>query len=809
MKKVYLILAWLLVSLPNVVAAQTDGLLRGSIVEENGQAVGFANVAVIETASGKVVTGAIADLDGLFQIKTPAAGQYRLKVNGLGYLEYLSPSFDIARANASKDFGKLQLKPDVQTLREVQVQALRPTVTTHPDKMVVSVENTAMAAGNTAFDVLAKSPGVWVDQDGNIQLNGKGGVQVMLNGRQSYLSGKELQSLLQGMAAENLKDLEIITNPSSRYDAEGASGIININLKKGKETGMHGSVYGGYQYNSLSTFTSGAEISHKKGNWSSFGSVNLNDRMRYRDMEMDRVFMGKEGSLAKFTQKGYQQMERLEPSLRLGTDYDLNENHSVGGFANFYLSENEMAFNTASVLRTEQNRYIDATNTSKGNYANKTSNVHYMGKLDTVGTQLSADLDYVRIDNTEKASFLNTFAPALNATPDSMQLLRNENPARYNIYAAKVDFTKQLSKAAKLELGAKASHVTSDNELRFFEMNDEQETQDSKRSNHFIYKENIYAAYASLSATLSDAWSLQAGLRAEQTNSSGNSLTKREKNDRSYLNFFPTLFVQQQVNENYQVGYKYSRRISRPYYENLNPFIFYVDPYSYIQGNPKLRPQYINSFEMTHTYQQRYNLVLGYALTKDFIGEVPEQNAETNVTVFQQRNIRDLKSANATLVAPIKVSDKWEISNNLTGMYQQYTTMAQGEAVVKDQFSVIANTNHTLLLPHGFRMEASANYQSAMVFGLYNISPQAWLDAGIKRSFLDDKLSVSLNVSDIFKSRWMVVDSEMNGNKNTITQYQGQQDVRLNLNYRFSKGAKFEAKKRNTNLEELNRTGGN
>ncbi len=176
MKKVYLILAWLLVSLSNVVDAQTDGLLRGSIVEENGQAVGFANVAVIETASGKVVTGAIADLDGLFQIKTPAVGQYRLKVNGLGYLEYLSPSFDIARANASKDFGKLQLKPDVQTLREVQVQALRPTVTTHPDKMVVSVENTAMAAGNTAFDVLAKSPGVWVDQDGNIQLNGKGGV---------------------------------------------------------------------------------------------------------------------------------------------------------------------------------------------------------------------------------------------------------------------------------------------------------------------------------------------------------------------------------------------------------------------------------------------------------------------------------------------------------------------------------------------------------------------------------------------------------------------------------------------------------
>lgn len=808
MKKMYLIFA-LLFSCCSFSFAQAVATLSGQVTEPNGQPVGFANVAVLEASSAKVVTGAIADMDGKFLIKTPAAGTYKLRVNGLGYLELLTPTFTVDSPGFSQDFGQLQVQADVKTLSEVQVQTLRPTITTEPDKMVVSVENTAMAEGNTAYDVLAKSPGVWVDQDGNLQLNGKGGVQVMLNGRRSYLSGKELQNLLQNMPAENLKNLELITNPSSRYDAEGASGIININLKKNQDSGMSGSVYAGYQYNSRSTYTSGAEVSHKKGNWNSFGSINLNRRMRYRDMEMDRVFMSESGT-AKFDQTGSELNERLEPSLRLGTEYDLNERHSIGGVGSLTMNRTDMAFRTASYLRNGDNLYIDALNQANEEHANGTFNLHYLGKLDTTGTTLSADLDYVHIGNTDEASFTNKFFTLpVASNPDSVELLRNENPTRYDIVSAKVDFATTLNPKLKLELGAKASHVKSDNELRFYEVQDERETFDSKRSNHFIYKETIYAAYTSLSATLSDTWSLQAGLRAEQTFSLGNSLTKKEKTNRDNLNLFPTLFVQQKVSDNYQIGYKYSRRISRPYYQNLNPFIFYLDPYTYAQGNPQLKPQYINSFELTQTFKQAYTLVLGYTLTKDLIGEVPEQDPVNNTTIFQQRNIEDAKSATATLVAPIKVSGKWEISNNLTGMYQEFTTVTQIATVVNEQFSLIANSNHTVLLPKGFRLEAGANYQSAVAFSVYKVEPQWWLDAGLKRTFLDDKLSLALNVSDVFKSRIMRAATDLNGNRNAIEQYWGQRGVRLNIRYRFSKGAKFETRKRSTNLDELNRAGGN
>lgn len=259
MKKLFAFLPLLLFLCNTYIYAQSAGTLTGTVLDDKAQPVGFVNVAVLEAASAKVVTGAIADMDGNFQIKAPEKGQYLLKLSALGYVETQTPAFEVTGPDFSKDFGKLQMKADVKTLGEVQVQTMRPKVTMEPDKMVVSVEGTALASGATAYEMLTKSPGVWVDQDGNIQLNGKAGVQVMLNGKRSYLSGKELQTLLQGMTAENIKDLEIITNPSAKFDAEGASGVININLKKNVATGMSGSVNAGYQYNNLSTYTAGGE----------------------------------------------------------------------------------------------------------------------------------------------------------------------------------------------------------------------------------------------------------------------------------------------------------------------------------------------------------------------------------------------------------------------------------------------------------------------------------------------------------------------------------------------------------------------
>lgn len=806
MKKVYLLFSLCLLLASRTLLAQSEGFLTGAVSDEKQQPAGFVNVAVLEMATAKVVTGAIADMDGRFLIKTPAAGTYQLKISGLGYTEFKTPAFDVSGPNFGKDFGQLQVKSDTKVLAEVQIQTMRPTVTMEADKMVVSVEGTALAGGATAYEVLEKSPGVWVDQDGNLQLNGKAGVQVMINGKRSFLSGKELQSLLQGMSAENIKDLEIITNPSSKYDAEGASGIININLKKAQVAGMSGSAYASYQYNSLSTYSSGAEIHHKSGKLTTSGSLDYSRRMTYRDMDMNRVFLSEDGSKSRFEQTGYEKSKRIHPSLRISSDYDLNDRHSIGLMARINTGKNNGNFASDLYLLNGIDEYIKANNRTKEENSGGTYNLHYLGKLDTLGTTLSADLDYVNI-NADNYSFFDNATERLDGSQAAQQeQLQAENPVGYKIYSAKVDFAKSIGKT-KLEMGAKASYVKSDNELRFFEISDGQKIPDPKRSNHFIYEENIYAAYANISTTLSKNLTMQAGLRAEQTNSKGLLVTKNEKNDRDYLNLFPSIFLQQKVSDNYQVGYKYSRRINRPNYQALNPFIFYIDPYTYAVGNPNLKPQYVNSYEMTHTYKQRYNLILAYANTKDFMAEMPEQNPEDNTTTFQQQNVKDLKSFTATLVAPITISNKWQANNNIITMYQEYTSISKGEAIVKDKVTAILQSNHSILLPKGLKLEVNGNYQSPAVYGLYSIEDQWWVDAGLKYSLLNDKLSLGLNFTDIFKGRTMEIAANLNGNVNAIEQYRGARSVNFNLRYRFNKGTKFEAKKRNTNLEELNRTG--
>ncbi|WP_299700690.1 outer membrane beta-barrel family protein [uncultured Pontibacter sp.] len=810
MKKLfYLFALTLITTLTTNALAQSVGMLAGTVIDEKGEALGFVNVAVLSASSDAVVTGAIAEMDGTFRIKTPTKGSYKLKVSGLGYLPVVTEVFDVSGTDFSRNFGKLQLQPDVKTLKEVTVQAMRPTITNDAEKMVVSVEGTALATGSTAYEVLEKSPGVWIDQDGNISLNGKPGVQVMINGKQSFLNGKQLQNLLQGMAAENLKDLEIITNPSARYDAEGSSGIININLKKNEAFGMNGNVYAGYQYNRLSTYTSGFDLSHKQGKWNTTVGVDLSRRMSFRDMDMERIFNDPAGK-SFFDQEGYEERERLNSSLRIGTDYDINDRHSVGFMSNMFYSANEGIFNTASNLRrpmAADSRFIDATNEHESTYRNGTFNLHYNGKLDTLGTTLTADLDYARITDETDFVFKNDQFFLSDGKLASQEHLTSYNPAGYDILSAKVDFGKKIGQHGKLELGAKGSHVVSDNELLFYEVTDGRKTLDPKRTNHFIYTENILAGYVNYSTKINDTWKIVTGLRAEQTFSEGDLISLEDPTERSYLNFFPSVFLQQKVSDNYEVSYKYSRRINRPFYGQLNPFIFYLDPYTWSQGNPELKPQYTNSFEVTQTLKQRYNLMMGYAVTSDFIGEVPVYNSEDNTTVFSQRNVSNYKNVYGTLVAPVQLSGKWEMSNTATLAYQRYTQEVKTENIVNDQVFVMLQSNQNIQLPKDIRLELNAGFHGPGVYGLYEIKSQWWLDAGVKKTFMDDRLTLSVNATDIFKTRMLKVRTEMDGNLNSIVQYQGNQSIRINLRYNFAKGKSFEAKKRNINLEEINRTG--
>jgi len=791
--------------------AQTNGQLTGNLKDDQGAAIGFGTVAVLQASNAAIITGGVTDADGKFQIKTPAAGDYILRLTAIGYTATDTPPFKVTGAEFGHDFGSLVLKADTKTLQEVKVQALRPTITNHADKMVVSVENTALAAGSTAYEVLAKSPGVFIDQDGNIQLNGKGGIRIMIDGKLTYLSGKELQTLLQGMSAENLKALEIITNPSAKYDAEGTAGIININLKKNEIVGLNGSVYAGYQYNGLHGYTSGGNINYKKGNWNSFANLDVARRTNIRTNTMTREF-NSEGSSVHFDQVGREEGRRFIPSLRLGTDYDISKKHSVGVMANLMHFRADNEFLTTSYLTNGnplEDSLIKATNQIAGRFNNGTFNAHYMGKLDSLGTTLSADLDYVALRDNRNSRFTNELQRVSESRPMTTEISTSYNPPRFDIYSAKIDFIRPLNKETKFELGAKASYVISDSDLQFYDILNEQEEVDPRRTSHFIYKENVYAAYVNFNTSWGEKWSLQSGLRAEQTNGEGRLVNNNTVNTRRYLDLFPSIFVSQKVNKDYQLTYNYSRRINRPRYESMNPFFFYLDKYTSAQGNPDLKPQYTNSFEVKQIVKNTYNLVVGYAVTQNFIAEIPEQNNENNTTVFKHRNVREFKNISANLILPVKISSKWDVSNNVSLSHQDYTIELQNQSLRNEQLFLYAQSTSNIQLPKNLRLELSAAYQGQSAYGLYTIAANWGLDAGLKRTFLDNKLDLSVNVTDIFRTRRIIGTANFNGNVNEFDQYHFQQSARINLRYRFNKGKQFDAKRRTNSLEELNRAGGN
>ena len=408
------------------------------------------------------------------------------------FKEFKTQAFDVTGAGFTKDFGLITLKADVKTLADVSVTSLRPTITQLADKMVVSVEGTAMAAGNTALCRAGKAPGVFIDAEGNIQLNGRGGIMVMVDGRQTFLSARDLRTMLEAMPAENLKNIEIITNPSSKYEAEGTSGILNLNFKKNTQQGLNGNITTTYNNNFKdfgATFVT--SIMYKKGRWNSIVSTTSGHYINGRDATFTRTFVGSSG-VTYFDQVAESKGWITGPtSVRFGTDYAINSKHSVG----FLTRINKWNYNTDFVTDTyigtqpkTPSQFIRAENFSYSSDRTFTTNLHYGGKLDTIGTLLSADLDYVHITKRGYSNFYNYFTD-LGSGQKTQDLLYTNNPNGYDVYSGKIDFTRPLKKGQRLEAGVRASQVASDNDNQFY-FNNGSLVPDPTRTNHFKYRES-------------------------------------------------------------------------------------------------------------------------------------------------------------------------------------------------------------------------------------------------------------------------------------------------------------------------------
>ncbi|MFN3998789.1 outer membrane beta-barrel protein [Algoriphagus sp.] len=780
--------------------------ISGKITDQKGEPVPYANVALV-LLDGTLVDGAVSDENGAFLIESTKTAKVKLIVSSIGYAAFSTDPFDLI-PGINKDFGTLKISDEMTGLDEVTVKASRPEIIIEADKTIINIEGTVMAEGSNALDVVGRSPGIFVDQDGNINLNGRTGATVMINDRPTYMSSTDLANFLRSMPADNIKSIEVINNPSARFDAEGSAGVINIILKKNNVDGVFGNIQVGGQYNGQFAPNAGMTLNVKKGKLSSTGTVNYNEFAQFNDIDINRNFTLEQG-ISNFNQNSRITSRYKTPSFNGSANYELNKNQNLGLNVQASTSTDVNSSLSETVItnpRQQFNNFLESLNDSKGRRDRLFTNLHYDAKLDTLGSKISADVDFT-IMASESSSLLDNRYWAENNDPGlaNTDKIRTLNDMYYTIFTAKVDFTKALKGGKTFESGLKGSWVESDNDLDLSRAQNEGPFEQDPNSNRFVYNENVLAAYASLKGSFNPKLSYQAGLRGEYSDIIGNSVTLNEVNKQNYFNLFPSVFVQHKVSDNYQVVYNANRRITRPNYRLLNPFIYYIDPLTSEQGNPNLQPQYSTNFDMNHVVKGVYQFTLGYSITENAFMQVFSQNQEDRTTTTFTDNFEQTRNANFRAIVPVEIKKWWNTSNMIQVNYNQFQTQIGENFLDVEQVSYMARTQQNFTLPKGFRMEVMGMYLGPQIWGQGRIGGFGWVDAGVTKSVMKDKLSISVNGTDLFRSQVIKANVQFADIDTSFRQYRSNQGVRFTLRYNFAKGESFRVKSNTGSSEERNR----
>ena len=582
--------------------------------------IAFATVALMMEADSSIVTGITTGEDGTFQLQDVKPGSYLAQVSFLGY----EKAYRNASVPKQGDLGEILLEESANKLNEVLVVGNRPFVERRVDRYVVNVGSHIMTAGRNALDVLRNTPGVLVQSDGSITVAGNV-AEIWMDGRPSNLSGDQLKALLTSTQGETIDRIEVITNPSSRYDAAGAGGIVNIRSKKSLQYGINGSVNAGYVQSRVDVENAGLQLNFRNERLNLFGNYGTSRHNGTWDLRQTNTIETPEG-MARFDEHSVNKTTKanITQQLRAGVDFFLSPQSTLGFLVNGYENGKSNRTTSGQTQITPAYEGVDHTAILSHNTDEVDGvqfNANYVQTFRLPGRQLNIDVDYGRFNSAPSQHISNTYYNAANGLSREPEQLHHANPQSIDIYSAKSDYTQPLSEKLKLETGLKYSRSKTDNDLRSDVWADGQWEADRERSNRFVYSEQIYAAYLNLLGSWGK-WNAQAGLRGEYTLFKGEQHATGAANDSSYLNLFPTLYVTYRPGQ-YTLGISYSRRLRRPGYAQLNPFELKTGAYSYYEGNPYLTPNYRHMIEVN--YANRHNLMINltYNLSTDLVVSKP------------------------------------------------------------------------------------------------------------------------------------------------------------------------------------------
>ena len=778
----------------NVGKAQTKtGFIQGLVRDASGDAIVMASISLLSSKDSTSVKFSATDKTGKYAFEGLANGTYIVLATSVGHGKQYSNTIELSQQTSSVIMQPLTLKTETKDLKQVTVVSRRPMVEQKIDRTVINVEAAVTNTGSTAMEVLEKSPGIQVDKDGNISLKGKQQVIILIDGRPSYLSGPELANMLKGMQASQLEQIEIMTNPPAKFDASGNAGVVNIKTKKNKAKGFNGSITAGVGQGVYFKTNENVSLNYRNGKVNLFSNYSFGRSENFQELTIVRKYSNTdESARAIFEQTAFWRTTRTNNNLKIGMDYSLSKKTILGVVVSgFYNPEDERG-NNVSYLKSPSSKIdsiVEATSSSKELWKNGSVNLNMRHQYDSSGRELTADIDIIKYNSTNDQHFVNaTFTPAWSKKYDEQ--LKGDLPVDIDIYSAKIDYTHPLKQGAKLEFGWKSSYVITDSKAKYFEPSNGEWEADYKRTNFFEYKENVNAAYINYNKQLTKKLGVQTGLRFENTNYEGHQYGNVQKADSSfnktYNGIFPTVYFSYAFNKSNQFGISFGRRIDRPAYQDLNPFLFFVDKYTYGQGNPYLKPQYSNNVEVSHIFKSILTTTINYGSTRNMFMETFDQEGDY-ATIVRKGNIGRRQHAGISMNAQISVA-KW-LTSNVYGNYNysKLSGMLHGEALDVEGSNLTFNINNQFRLDKGWSAEISGWYRTKGIEGQIILEPMGQLNVGVAKQVLKGKGSLRLNVRDIFYTQ--IPKGQINF-KSTEASFVNKRDTRvanISFTYRFGK----------------------
>lgn len=797
-----------------IASAQT-GRISGMVTDSAGKAIPLASVSLLKNKT--LVQTTSTDSLGQYLFQNIKDDSLVLEVSRIDMGKYTSAPFAYASTTEAFSIPAVVLMPQGKTLGAVVVRGKRPSFEKKIDRTIVNVDAMISAAGISALEILQQSPGVVVNSDGSITVGGKQGVMVYIDNKPSNLSGQDLANYLRSLPSETITRLEIMPNPPARYDAAGSAGIINIISKKTFEKGFNGSITGNLGQGVYWKASTSGNFNYRYNKINFFGNLSYGVNNDFVDEDNLRLFKNPNGSVnAQFVQKTFLKKQRRTTNVKLGMDYLANAKTTWGivftgidkPVVDGWVNRNDLLNASMQIDST-----IISDNHNHNRWRQAGLNLNLRRTLDATGRMFTADVDYLRYkDKTDQTFLTNTYGAdgSFKRRDELLGFLPNE----LNIYSGKIDYIHPFASGLKISSGAKISHVNTSSRAEYFNKFGSNLVLDNDKTNSFKYDETVNAAYIEASREFKRV-DLQAGLRIENTVINGHQLGNAVKPDssfkRNYTNLFPTFFIQWRLDSvnRHVLSFNYGRRIQRPVYQSLNPFLFFSDKFTYEAGNPYQTPQFTHVAALSHTFKERYTTTLSYSYIKDLFAETSEKQGFVFIT--RPDNVGRQINLGLSFAASVDITKWWSANFSTDLMNSDIKSVVYGVPLDTNVTYLNANLTNQFPLKKGWAAEVSASGRTGSLAGQYTIDPLWSLNIAARKTVLKNKGVVRLSIRDVFYSS--VVKGQINNLVQAQAFFSNRIDSRmviLSFTYRF--GSAFKAPPRyesNVSEDEKNRVKNN